>query len=183
MISCSSIGRKNEGRVARTKVFRLRQDQRGTALIETALALPFLLVLGLGIFEFGNLLYNYHLISSGVRDAARYLARFDHAVAVTASKEAEAERLAVTGSILVGGTPRVSWWSTSDVSVSYVPAGGISNPIDPITEQRPYRGGDTVWIVRVSTDVPYGGLGFLEYLGLGSTINFNFSHEERQIGE
>jgi hypothetical protein len=163
----------------RWKTRRFSQDQRGTSLIETALALPFLLVLGLGIFEFGNLLYNYHLISTGVRDAARYLARFDHTVAL--SKEAQAEQLAVTGSI-TGGSPRVSWWSTSDVAVGYVPAGGISNPIDPNTGERPYRGGDTIWIVRVSTNVPYGGLGFLGYLGLG-TITFSLSHEERQIGE
>lgn len=156
-------------------MYRLRQDQRGTSLLETALVLPFLLLLGLGIFEFGNLLYNYHLISTGVRDAARYLTRFDN----PASRETEAIELAVTGSI-GGGTPRVSWWSTSDVSVSYAL---IPNDPDPITGQRPYRGGDTITIVRVSTDVPYGGLGFLDYLGLGSTINFSLSHEERQIGE
>jgi Flp pilus assembly protein TadG len=152
----------------------LRRDERGTSLIETALVLPFLLTLGLGIFEFGNLLYNYHLISTGVRDAARYLARFDN----PASKETEAKQLAVTGSI-TGGTPRVSWWSTSDVSVGYT---SVANSVDPVTGERPYRGGNTITIVRVSTTVPYGGLGFLTFLGLGS-INLNLFHEEREIGE
>jgi hypothetical protein len=174
MISYNSIGRKKERRRSR-QMNGLRRDQRGTSLIETALVLPFLLILGLGVFEFGNLLYNYHLIATGVRDAARYLARFDN----PASKETEAKQLAVTGSI-TGGTPRVSWWSTSEVSVSYT---AIPNNPDPVTGERPYRGGNTITLVRVSTSVPYGGLGLLSFLGLGSTINFSLFHEERKIGE
>jgi Flp pilus assembly protein TadG len=154
---------------------RLRRDERGASLIETALVLPFLLTLGLGVFEFGNLLYKYHLIATGVRDAARYLARFDN----PASKETEAKQLAVTGSI-TGGSPRVVWWSTSQVAVNYT---NVPNDPDPVTGERPYRGGNTITIVRVSTSVPYGGIGFLSFLGLGSTINFSLFHEERKIGE
>lgn len=160
----------------------LRQDQRGTSLLELSLVAPFLFVLALGIFEFGNVLYSYHLISTGVHDAARYLARFDHSVAISISKETEAVQLALTGSIN-GGTPRVAGWDETHLTVDYDPPAGIPNPVDPVSGERPYRGGDTIWIVRVSTDVSTGGFGNLSFLGLGSTIDFNLSHAERQIGE
>ena len=52
----------------------LHSDQRGTSTIELAIVLPVLFTIGLGMFEFGYLIYNYHLINVGVRDAARYAA-------------------------------------------------------------------------------------------------------------
>jgi hypothetical protein len=152
----------------------LVDDERGTSLVETAAVMPFLLVLGLGVFEFGNILYNHHLVDTGVRDAARYLARFR----LPEMRETEAKELAVTGST-AGGTKRVAWWDTDDVTVSYKE---IANPPDE-TGERPYRGLDPIRVVQVTTNVTYGGLGFLGFLGLGDSLTFSTAHEERVIGD
>ena len=49
-------------------------NQRGVATLELAVVLPVLLTMGLGALEFGNLIYQDHLVTNGVRDASRYLA-------------------------------------------------------------------------------------------------------------
>ena len=47
----------------------------GSALIEGAVLMPVLLILVLGVFEFSWLIDQQHLISTGINDAARYIAR------------------------------------------------------------------------------------------------------------
>jgi hypothetical protein len=79
----------------------------------------------------------------------------------------------------VGGTKRVAWWDTDDVTVSYKE---IANPPDE-TGERPYRGLDPIRVVQVTTNVTYGGLGFLGFLGLGDSLTFSTAHEERVIGD
>ncbi len=46
--------------------------ERGQALVEFALILPILLIVVIGIFDFGRLVTAYSLTSTGLRDAARY---------------------------------------------------------------------------------------------------------------
>jgi Flp pilus assembly protein TadG len=150
---------------------------RGTSLVEGAILFPFLFTLGLGMFEFGNLLYQYQLVMSGVRDAARHLARVD---ITDAAAETNAKNLAVTGTVDGSGAARVSWWNAADISVSYPT---ISNPItNTNTGARAYRGGANITEVRVTTTATYGSFGFLGYLGLGP-ISFTLEHRERHIGD
>lgn len=161
--------------MAAMKVLRqIRQsfgtDQRGTATIELAVVLPVLLTIGLGVIEFGNMIYRYHLISTGVRDAARYAAGFQQG-----AKDAEARNIAARG-VTTGGTNRVDWWIPSNVAIAYTTVAnndGFGNKL--------YRGGANIVMVTVSTSVPYQPLGFLGYLGVG-TINLSASHEERLFG-
>jgi len=47
--------------------------QRGVAIIEFALILPFLLLLSFITFEFGRALYQYNVLIKSARDSARYL--------------------------------------------------------------------------------------------------------------
>jgi Flp pilus assembly protein TadG len=53
----------------------LARDEEGTALIEGAIIVPVLCILLFGVYEFSWFFYQQHLISTGLRDAARYLAR------------------------------------------------------------------------------------------------------------
>ncbi len=147
----------------------------GAAMVEMAVVTPVLIVLGLGTFEFGNYFYNHHIVTTGIRDAARYLARFDDPLACSA----RGQQLAITGEI-AGGQQRIAWWNAADVSVSLR---NIANPLDLNTGERPYRGRDPLSIVQVGTNVNYGGLGFLSVLGLGASMNITVTHEERVIGE
>jgi len=51
---------------------RFHKKEEGQALVEFALVLPILLILLLGIFEFGNIFFSYLVIQNASRDAARY---------------------------------------------------------------------------------------------------------------
>jgi len=153
----------------------LSSDRRGAAIVEFTVVLPVLLTLGLGVFEFGNALYGYHVISTGLRDAARFLARQNDPT----TSETAAKQLAVYGEI-GGATKRVSWWNVADVSVT---TSTIANPVDPMTGARAYRGPDPIRVVRVATSATYPGLGLFAVIGLGPTLSINTFHEERVIGE
>ena len=142
---------------------------RGAALVEAAIILPVFLVLVGGVYEFGFYLYQEQLITSGVRDAARYLTLA--ADPTSAADQTEAKNLAVTGTI-AGGAPRVAGWTSSDISIA-VSSVDISDGT--------YGGGSTIQIVTVSTRFVDPSLGFLGLLHLRKPT-ISVSHQERVIG-
>jgi Flp pilus assembly protein TadG len=155
---------------------KVRGGERGAALIELAIVIPFLTVLGLGVMEFANYFFNYQLLQNSVRDAARYAASLPYDSTNTTQNDAAIKSIAVTG-VTTGGTKKVSWWSTSDVSVIWgtvvntALSGGLQS----------YRYAGNVPVVTVSTTVAYPSLGFLGFLGLeGMTLQA--SHKERVFG-
>ena len=50
---------------------RLARDRRGTALIETALTLPLMLLVSVGIFEFGRAYQTWQVLTNAAREGAR----------------------------------------------------------------------------------------------------------------
>ena len=54
-----------------SRVFRKRPEEGGNAAVEFALVCPFLLVLLMGMVEFGHVLYNQQVITNAARDASR----------------------------------------------------------------------------------------------------------------
>ncbi len=48
------------------------RDRKGAALVEFALVMPVLVLLLVGLMEFGLLLYNQHVITNASREGARY---------------------------------------------------------------------------------------------------------------
>jgi len=146
----------------------LRADG-GAALVEGAIILPVFLALVGGVYEFGFFLYQEQLVTSGIQDAARYLAFSSDPTSVTT--QVEAGNLAVTGS-MNGGPSRVTGWSTSNVSVT------ISS-VDNSTGT--YSGGSRVQLVTVSTSFLDPTLGFLALLGLNPPT-ISVSHQERVVG-
>src|SRR5205807_7724653 len=92
----------------------LAADDEGSALVEGAIMVPVLCVLLFGIYEFSWFFYQQHLISTGLRDAARYVARLPTACDPISpdwpiARELAAN-LATTGSIN-GGAARVKGWT------------------------------------------------------------------------
>jgi hypothetical protein len=142
---------------------------RGTAMVESALILPVFLTLVGGVYEFSFFLYQQQLATSGVRDAARYLALT--ADPNSLSRQTDARNLAVTGSV-DGGPPRVPGWATSDISI--VVNSVYSDVGTPGTASN-------IQIVTVSTNFTDLSLGFLGLLGLKSPT-IAVSHRERFIG-
>jgi Flp pilus assembly protein TadG len=52
---------------------RLRNSEKGTALLEAAFAVPLLLVVAVGIFEFGRAYQYKQVLTNAAREGARYL--------------------------------------------------------------------------------------------------------------
>src|SRR5262252_10289391 len=94
----------------------LWRNGEGSALIEGAIVMPLLLILVLGVFEFSWLIYQQHLISTGIHDGARYIARSANPNDLTIQRNAK--KLATTGAI-DGDTARVKGWTTRDVKITY----------------------------------------------------------------
>lgn len=62
----------------------MRRKQRGQSLVEVAFVLPILLVLLLGIFDFGRAIYAYNALSNASREAVRLAIVDQNATAITA---------------------------------------------------------------------------------------------------
>jgi len=149
---------------------RFWRSNRGTALIESAIVLPVFLMLVGGVYEFGYFFYQQQLMTTGIRDAARYLAL--SANPNNAAKQQEAMKLAVYGDVDSGTNARVPGWSTSDIAVSVTALDNSSGF---------YCAGCTVAVITVSTSLTDSSLGFLGFLGLNAPI-ISVSHQERWIG-
>jgi Flp pilus assembly protein TadG len=154
---------------------RFAGDARGTAAVEAGLAFPFIVLFGAGLFEYGSLFYNFELIQTGVRDAARYLSRVRDPVAA----EAAARNLALRGTVDATGTLRIRWWQAADIQITYETT---PNPVNEATGRRLYRGRDPLVVVRVATAFDHNGLGLLNAVGLGP-VRVTAAHEERYVGE
>jgi Flp pilus assembly protein TadG len=157
------------GRILRS----IWRDSEGTALVEATISLPVLFILVFGVFEFSWLICQQHLISTGICDAARYIARSTTPDDPTIKKDAK--YLATTGAI-DGDTPRVRGWTADDVEISYTV---INNPTggNGLTN---FRGGEVIESVTVSTTFTVPSLGFFGILRL-SPPTLNVSHQERVI--
>ena len=152
----------------------LRRNDEGSALIEGAIIVPFLLVLVLGVFEFSWLIYQQHLISTGIHDGARYIARSANPNDLTIQNNAK--KLATTGAI-DGDTARVRGWTTHDVNISYASV----NNLVAVNGVSAFRGGAVIQSVTVSTTFTVPSLGFFGFLGLKPPA-LTVSHQERVIG-
>jgi Flp pilus assembly protein TadG len=152
----------------------LWRNSEGSALIEGAIIVPFLLVLVLGVFEFSWLIYQQHLISTGIHDGARYIARSANPNDRTIQNNAK--KLATTGAI-DGDTARVRGWTTRDVNITYAP---VNNSVG-VDGLPAFRGGAVIQNVTVSTTFTVPSLGFFGFLGLKPPA-LTVSHQERVIG-
>jgi hypothetical protein len=108
----------------------LRRDEDGAALLEMTVVTPFLVFLGIGLFEFSNALYQYHLVTGGLRDAARFAAGLPIPASINQNEACDdnapwstpigcAKRLAITGQVAAGSPKRVSWWEPGHINITY----------------------------------------------------------------
>ena len=167
----------------RARLRSLWRDQRGTAILEGAIVTPVLCILCFGVYEFSNFFYKQHLVSTGVRDAARYLGRAldprdpdAPTAAITPSYSAAlpmAQNLATRGTTDSSGALRVTGWNPADVTAALT---AIENPSPPA-----YNGPDPIFIVTVSTTFTPASLGFLGFFGL-TEPPISVAHQERVLG-
>jgi Flp pilus assembly protein TadG len=188
MIKSNFIG---EGTIMLARLLRsLRQDDEGSALVEASILTPILVILLVGTYDFSSYFYQQHLISTGVRDAGRYLARTSNPSDPT--NQSNAKNLAATGQIDPGGSARVSNWSTSNIAIQIASDSNTGNSTP--CGSAPCRGGSVIQVVTVCTgtttatqscsSTSFTPLTFGIFGILGLTIpTFNVSHSERVIGQ
>jgi Flp pilus assembly protein TadG len=149
----------------------------GSVLVEAAVVLPIIVPLALGAFEFAWYFNNQQLVESGVRDAARYLARTapdttpptnpcDNATFV-----ANAKNIATNG-VISGGTARVTGWIVGSVTIT-------CPSFDNTTAA--YLGPSTIYRITVTTSFADPSFGFFGATGL-TAPNLSATHTERSIG-
>jgi Flp pilus assembly protein TadG len=156
----------------------LWRNDDGTAVVETAVLMPTLLVIFLGVFEFAWFFFQQQQIETGARDAARYLARVTNGNPCTAtdsggtSYTTYAQNIALYGSPTAGTTTRVPGWTSASITITC-----------PTFDNSAlnYNGGTTLYRVLVSVSFADPTLGFMSILGL-SAPTVKISHEERSIG-
>lgn len=106
----------------------MNKRQKGVALVEFALILPFLLLLSMITTEFGRAMYQYNTLTKSVRDAARYLS-----LQTPGTKIPEARNLLVYGNLAGTGTPLALGLTTSHVPDPTWQTAGTNPVINTVT--------------------------------------------------
>jgi len=76
---------------------KLRHNERGAALIETAITIPIILLIAVGIFEFGRAYQTWQVLTNAAREGAR--------IAILADKTDADVTTAVRNYMQSGGLP------------------------------------------------------------------------------
>lgn len=92
----------------------IRHDEKGAALAELAILVPFLVLMVAGVSEFGLFFKNYTTLSKSTRSAARYLSNHKYDV----DSQAAARNLVVCGKLTcVAGEELVKGITTANVCI------------------------------------------------------------------
>lgn len=106
------------------------QLERGQSVLEFALILPLMLVVTLGIIEFGRAYYQYNTLTKAIRDGARYMSKHVYSSAY----ETNTKNLVVYGNTFGTGTPILPGLTTAKIVVTPVPSGATpASPPDWLT--------------------------------------------------
>lgn len=103
-----------------------KNKSRGAVAVEMALLLIPLIILSMGIIEFGRAMYQYNALTKSVRDAVRLLSQHDKNEPNYQSIEAAAKCLAVYGVENCAGVEIAPGLSLSHVDISYSKPSGTA---------------------------------------------------------
>lgn len=99
-----------------------RRRQTGTAMIEFLIVAPLLLLLVLGVAEFGRLIQHNEILNKAVRNAARYAAEQTTGsfgtITLTPAVVSRIQNLAVYGQTTAAVTPMLPGLAIDDITVS-----------------------------------------------------------------
>lgn len=95
------------------------KGEDGVVMTEALVAVPFLFLLAVGVLEFGAVLWEREQIETGLRDAARYMARCRH----VSGCDTVARNLAYHGTVDGSGALRVPGWDTGTSPITFAVAG------------------------------------------------------------
>lgn len=111
------------------RIRRFCKEDRGTQLVEFAIAMPVLLLLLGGLAEFGRFYYTYTTLTNAVRGGARHASKWEKDSSWTVP---ETQRMVVYGDFNnTSSGPILPGLTTSHVQV--IPNGPSVNNIDSVT--------------------------------------------------
>ena len=147
----------------------LRRQEKGNAVIEFALIIPFLLLLFSGLTEIGRAYFQANAIEKGLRAAALYASRAPSPL--SAADLAVTENIVKTGTIDGSGPVLVSGWGKPGASVT-------------ITSTNYDLGGNAIPVINVAAAVPLDPLvpALVSMVGL-QNFTISLSHEQAYVGE
>ena len=95
------------------------RSEKGVELVEFALILPLLLLICLGVIEFGRAYYTYNILTKAVRDGARYLSTgmVTSTGTVNSTTTTETKNVVVYGNTAGTGTKKIPDLLTTQVNV------------------------------------------------------------------
>jgi Flp pilus assembly protein TadG len=167
--------------LATMKVMRsLWGNREGSALLEAAVFTPMLFSLSFGVMEFSFYFYQQQLIESGIRDAARYLARVPTTSGATPCTQTDP----ATGTSYMTYAQNIAIYGTTSASTQRVH--GWTGPVTitcPTTDNSggTYSDGTTIYTISATTSFADPALGFFGVLHL-SAPSISVTHKERYIG-
>ncbi|HEY5883730.1 MAG TPA: TadE family protein [Pyrinomonadaceae bacterium] len=132
--------------------------EKGAALAELAILVPFLILMVAAVAEFGRFFQNYTTISKGTRSAARYLSNHKYDV----DSQAAARNIVVCGKLTcAGGDALVPGLSTANVCIE--------------TTGTPRIETFTVSLPRVSGGGCGAPLNYTPWFNIGALLNTGFT--------
>jgi Flp pilus assembly protein TadG len=157
------------------RLHRFARETEGTAIIETAIALPLAIMLMVGGIEFGRIFLAYATADKTMRDATRYLARVpEDAICATNGATAwglaNAKNLAMYGRINppANSQPLLpNWTDASTVTLTADPACGSFSKST---------------MLQLHAEIPFAVF-MLTAIGLPNNYTLTVQHQERYIGE
>lgn len=125
---------------------RLRHNQRGAALIETAITIPLVLLVSISIFEFGRAYQTWQVLTNAAREGARVSILADQTDAqVTAAVRnyMTSGRLpnAATAPVAIERSVAFNGSTASRITISYPFNFMVLNPVARLVQQTSTLGG------------------------------------------
>ncbi len=145
-----------------------RRSPRGAAAVEFALLLPLLLIMVVGMVEFGRAISQSNALERGLRAGASFAARSD--IPFDATTQQSINNLVRTGGLRGDAPLLVSGWADPSATLTVDTSGSVT------------VGGNVVPIIRLEGSVPLDPLlpGLLAVVGL-SEFNLSAVHEHAYI--
>jgi len=147
---------------------RFCDGERGNAVVEFALMMPFLLLLFSGLTEYGRAYFQANAIEKGLRAATLYAARVD--TPLSAADTIIAENILKTGTADGSGEFLVSGWGQAGAGYT-------------ITTSSYDMDGVAVPVIRMEANVPFDPLvpEMVAFVGLDD-FTITLAHEQAYVG-
>jgi Flp pilus assembly protein TadG len=112
---------------------RLIKNQRGAALLETAITLPLILLVSVAIFEFGRAYQTWQVLTNAAREGARVaviMGTTEDQIRSAVKTYADVGGLAVTDAqIAINQAKPLADWTGSEITISYPFDFMVLNPV------------------------------------------------------